>query len=210
MEGPSRENLGPQSILFGHDDVIATYFVNCHRQLMGSAEMKTKAVFEVTWDGQPAIAKCWGRPFYQMYADETRTYQMLGQSNPHGHPCFAQLLQHGKIHCSSIFPDGYILILTRVEGELLASIWGGLSSTERAHIRTEIHKAVVALRNIGLISIDCGKHNVLYNKQSGVTTLVDFEMVQAVESDTLTPDAPEMWAIFGPPSSSPWSRHNGG
>lgn len=206
----SRENVGPGSILFGHDDAIARYFVNCHRRIPGTANtLRTKAVFEVTWDGRPAIAKCWGPSFYQMYANETRTYQLLAENNPRGHPCFARHLQHGKIYCSSIFPIGYILILTMVEGEPLALVWDSLSSMEKTRIRAEVKKAIVALRDIGLVSVDCGKHNVIHDRTSGVTTLVDFEMVQAVEPETISPDAPEMRAIFGLLSALPSSHYIG-
>ncbi|EAW15659.1 uncharacterized protein NFIA_050010 [Aspergillus fischeri NRRL 181] len=48
--------LGSSSILYGADDSLATTFVNCKRIIQQSS---AKAIYEVTWDGKPAIAKCW-------------------------------------------------------------------------------------------------------------------------------------------------------
>jgi hypothetical protein len=48
--------LGSSSILYGADDGLATTFVNCKRIVQQSSD---KAIYEVTWDGKPAIAKCW-------------------------------------------------------------------------------------------------------------------------------------------------------
>lgn len=36
---------------------------------------------------------------------------------------FPSMLNHGKICCSSIFPNGYILVMNKVEGETLETQW---------------------------------------------------------------------------------------
>lgn len=36
---------------------------------------------------------------------------------------FPSVLSHGKICCSLIFPDGYILVMIKVEGETLETQW---------------------------------------------------------------------------------------
>lgn len=48
--------LGSSSILYGGENGAATTFVNCKRIIQQSS---AKAIYEVTWDGKPAIAKCW-------------------------------------------------------------------------------------------------------------------------------------------------------
>jgi hypothetical protein len=57
-----QEAMGSQSILFGGDDGVAQQWVNCHRLIKGS---DIKAVYEVTWDGEPAVAKCWSDERFQ-------------------------------------------------------------------------------------------------------------------------------------------------
>jgi hypothetical protein len=56
--------MGSESILFGGEDGVAQEWVNCHRLIKGS---HTKALYEVTWNGQPAIAKCWSNARHQGY-----------------------------------------------------------------------------------------------------------------------------------------------
>ncbi|OJJ87581.1 uncharacterized protein ASPGLDRAFT_1504913 [Aspergillus glaucus CBS 516.65] len=46
------------------------------------------------------------------------------------------------------------------------------------------------------VTWDCGQHNVLYDPRTRSVTMVDFELMQACEHDTMSPDLPEMYAIF--------------
>jgi hypothetical protein len=48
-------------------------------------------------------------------------------------------------------------------------------------------------------------HNVLYDPETNAVTMVDFELMQAFEADTMSPDEPEMFSIFGN-----YLRHGGG
>lgn len=185
-------------------------FFNCNARLMGTGlAPQGKAIFETTWNGEQAIAKCWGPSFYQQFAHETRTYQKLAEKSPEGYDFFTTDRQHGIIYCSSVFPRGFVLILKKVPGEPLIGIWDSLSNTEKAHIRSELHKAIVVLRSIGVVCLDNGQHNVLYDRPTGLTTLIDFEVIRLIEPNSHTRDAPELWSIFGPPDS-PMNRHLGG
>ncbi|KAJ5794954.1 hypothetical protein N7457_001553 [Penicillium paradoxum] len=66
--------LGSSSILYGADNGIATTFVNCKSNIQQSS---AKAIYEVTWDGKPAIAKCWSPSRVERFADEARTYENI-------------------------------------------------------------------------------------------------------------------------------------
>ncbi|KAJ5135307.1 uncharacterized protein N7515_004585 [Penicillium bovifimosum] len=187
------EDIGSQSILFGADNRIATTLGNCKRLIHGS---KHKAVYEVTWDGQPAIAKCWSPSYYQSYAHEAMTYENIYAKRPQGYRFFAMMLSHGTISCSSLFPKGNILIMTKVPGKTLNELWDTISGLEKEHIRSEVFKAVRILRSFSVLSVDTGKHNILYHPETRSVTMIDFEIMQACE-DTLSPDMPEMYTIFG-------------
>ncbi|GFF26314.1 hypothetical protein IFM58399_01370 [Aspergillus lentulus] len=202
-----REAMGSESILFGGEDGVAQEWVNCHRLIKGS---HTKALYEVTWNGQPAIAKCWSNARHQGYVHEVSTYERLYQLRPAGFEFFAPLQTHGKIVCSSIFPKGHIMIIKKVQGEPLDRQWDLLSSDHRDHIRATIHKAVEVLRHIGYLSVDSGKHNVLYSPGTRTVTMVDFELMQKCDESTMSAELPEMHAIFGKPPASGSQRHLGG
>ncbi|EAW17525.1 uncharacterized protein NFIA_074450 [Aspergillus fischeri NRRL 181] len=202
-----REAMGSESILFGGEDGVAQEWVNCHRLIKGS---HTKALYEVTWNGQPAIAKCWSNARHQGYVHEVSTYERLYQLRPAGFEFFAPLQTHGKIVCSSVFPKGHIMIIKKVQGEPLDRQWDLLSSDHWDHIRATIYKAVEVLRRIGYISVDSGKHNVLYSPDTRTVTMVDFELMQKCDQSTMSAELPEMHAIFGKPPASGSQRHLGG
>ncbi|KAH1290382.1 hypothetical protein KXX30_006098 [Aspergillus fumigatus] len=202
-----REAMGSESILFGGKDGVAQEWVNCHRLIKGS---HIKALYEVTWNGQAAIAKCWSNARHQGYVHEVSTYERLYQLRPAGFEFFAPLQTHGKIVCSSIFPKGHIMIIKKVQGEPLDRQWDLLSSDHRDYIRTTIYKAVEVLRRIGYISVDSGKHNVLYSPDTRTVTMVDFELMQKCDQSTMSAELPEMHAIFGKPLTSGSQHHLGG
>ncbi|KAJ5356346.1 hypothetical protein N7517_010955 [Penicillium concentricum] len=189
--------LGSSSILYGDDDGIATTFVNCKRIIQQSS---AKAIYEVTWDGKPAIAKCWSPSRVEqsiavsLFANEARTYENIHAQRPAGFDFFPSLLSIGKICCSSIHPQGYIIVITKADGERLDKQWNQLSGSVKEHIRSEIYKAIKVLRRASTIVIDSGMHNVLYELETNAVTMLDFE---ACEEDTMSPDEPEMFSIFG-------------
>ncbi|KAJ5967787.1 hypothetical protein N7501_004035 [Penicillium viridicatum] len=199
--------LGSSSILYGTDNGLATTFVNRKGIIQQSS---AKAIYEVTWDGKPAIAKCWSPSRVERFADEARTYENIHAQRPAGFDFFPSLLGIGKICCSSIFPQGYIIVLTKVDGERLDKQWNQLSGSVKEHIRSEIYKAIKVLRQASTIVIDSGMHNVLYDPETNAVTMVDFELMQACEEDTMSPDEPEMFSIFGHYPSRVRVRHEGG
>lgn len=64
-DSTSGDTIGSQSIIFGGEDGVATGFVNCKKLIRKSA---AKAIYEVEWDGHPAIAKCWPESRYTRFA----------------------------------------------------------------------------------------------------------------------------------------------
>ncbi|KAJ5413342.1 hypothetical protein N7465_005647 [Penicillium sp. CMV-2018d] len=198
--------LGSSSILYGADNGLATTFVNCKRIIQQSS---ANAIYEVTWDGKPAIAKCWSPSRVERFADEARTYENIHAQRPAGFDFFPSLLSIGKICCSSVFPQGYIIVMTKVDGERLDKQWDQLSRSVKEHIHSEIYKAIKVLRQASTIVIDSGKHNVLYDPETNAVTMVDFELMQACEEDTMSPDEPEMFSIFGRYPSRVRVRHEG-
>lgn len=102
------------------------------------------------------------------------------------------------------------MIIKKVQGEPLDRQWDLLSSDHRDYIRTTIYKAVEVLRRIGYISVDSGKHNVLYSPDTWTVTMVDFELMQKCDQSTMSAELPEMHAIFGKPLTSGSQHHLGG
>ncbi|PWY84593.1 hypothetical protein BO94DRAFT_566707 [Aspergillus sclerotioniger CBS 115572] len=186
------EAIGSQTIFFGGDDGVATGFVNCKRLIKKSG---TKAIYEVQWDGRSAIAKCWTESRYPRYTDEAWTYEKLEMKSPEGYSFFPRLLTHGKICCSSVFPKGTGM---------------PFPPPIKENIRVVIYEAIKTLRSIALVAIDCGRHNVLYNPETHAVAMVDFELMQACEADTTSPDQPEMFSIFEDRFLPVRIRHEGG
>lgn len=63
--------IGSHTILFGGRDGSAHSWVNCGTLVQRS---RHKAVYEVMWDGQPAIAKCYSELRYERFARVLRSY----------------------------------------------------------------------------------------------------------------------------------------
>ncbi|GAQ06491.1 hypothetical protein ALT_3812 [Aspergillus lentulus] len=61
-------------------------------------------------------------------------------------------------------------------------------------------KAVKALRRIGYLAVDSGKHNVLHSSETRAVTMLDFELMQACDESTINPERPEMYAILRYPT----------
>ncbi|KAK2809220.1 hypothetical protein FQN50_004056 [Emmonsiellopsis sp. PD_5] len=187
-------NITSQTILFGEGDASLGY-VNCTRLLKGKSGVK--ATFEVDYEGQKAIAKCWGKELYESYAIETAVYEKLHEMHPEGYDVFASLLAYGDIICSSLFPSGYILLLTKREGEQVSQIWDQLELVDKNRIRGQCRRAVSFLRRIPVYSGDAGKHNLLYSASSKTVTMLDFEAVGIpTPAEVAILDAPELFMIF--------------
>ena len=130
------------------------------------------------------------------YTHEANTYEQIYQRQPHGYEVFANLLSHGKIACSSVFPTGYILIITKVSGRPLTEQWNSLLTCQKVHVYLQVKKAVGVLRSISMISVDSGMHNILYSPILESVTMHDFEIMQGCDQNTINTDMPELFAIF--------------
>jgi hypothetical protein len=116
---------------------------------------------------------------------------------PQGCDVFPSLLSHGTITCTSLFPAGYILVLSRVEGRQLNRVWEQLGPVAKNHVWDQCRKAVGILRQIKVCSLDAGKHNVFYSPATGQVTMLDFEVVGAcTESEVPILGGPELGSIF--------------
>ncbi|KAG2012351.1 hypothetical protein GB937_007180 [Aspergillus fischeri] len=110
------QELGAQSILYRGDDGVARHWVNCHRLIKESHNM---TLYEVTWDSEPTVAKCWSHARSQSYAHDASTYKRLCQLKPEGFEFFASLRSRGKLACSAVSPRGNIMIISMAKGERL-------------------------------------------------------------------------------------------
>lgn len=88
------------------------------------------------------------------------------------------------------------MIISKAEGKPLDRQWNTIPASVKEHIRSQVYKAIKILRGILVIAVDCGQHNILYDSGTRSVTMVDFELMQACEDDTMSPDLPEMYAIF--------------
>lgn len=131
------------------------------------------------------------------YATEVYVYEKLYQERPGGFPFFPSVLGYGDIICSSIFPAGYILIISSVEGEQLGGLWDQLDSGEKDHIRQQCREAISVLRSFHIWLADAGKHNVIYSRDSKAVALIDFESIGDCTGEEDNLEAPELLAIFG-------------
>lgn len=156
--------------------------------------------------GERALAKCWKEEHAESYFQEAAFYDMLQPpSNPsHDYPFFPTVLCYGEIVCSSLFPEGYILVLSWVEGLPLSLHWPWprdniKSDPSYNHIREQCREAVVVLRRLGIYLLDSGPHNVLFDRESGRVTMIDFEQYRMCmdEKRKRSLDAPELVTIFG-------------
>lgn len=117
--------------------------------------------------------------------------------HPEGHEVFPALYGYGEIITSAIFPDGYVLLLSYIEGTTLSRAWPSLGADERIIVRDQCQRAVGSIRSLGIYLQDAGKYNVLYNSTTRRTTLIDFEHYGHATEHHRTLDAPEMFDIFG-------------
>lgn len=102
----------------------------------------------------------------------------------------------GDIVCSSLFPEGRILVLAHKGGENLSHIWDSLVDRERLRVREECEKAIHILRSVSIYVPDAGKHNVLYNRDTGAVTMLDFETaIECLPSENLP--FVELLLLFG-------------
>lgn len=102
------------------------------------------------------------------------------------------------------------MVISKAQGKTLDTQWSHISDTEKLHVKWQMRKAVQVLRSVGSVCVDAGKHNVLYAPATGCVTMIDFEVMQAVDG-TVTAEVPELLAIFGREAiGGTGQRHAGG
>ncbi|KAJ5424425.1 hypothetical protein N7491_009641 [Penicillium cf. griseofulvum] len=166
--------------------------VNC-LQLLSEPTVQNKATWLATMGGSTVILKCWGPQYDELGG---------GSLQPHLGPAAGRTSQlrqvdhQGEIVCSTIFPSGYVLVLEQRAGMRLDRLWHDLSEGERAYIQSDCLNGIHALRQVGFRLDDPGQHNILYDRDSRVVTLLDFESAQLLESHTYISTYHEMRIIF--------------
>ncbi|KAJ5675358.1 hypothetical protein N7462_008255 [Penicillium macrosclerotiorum] len=197
----------PQSSTSGLDSVTSDSIIvstggsphtviNCVRQL-SDPRVNSKATWLATIDGTPVILKCWRLKQDELFDTEAEVYDRIWTQRPAGLHNFTKWILRGEIVCSSIFPSGFALVLEHRDGVQLNRLWHTLSEVEQAHIQSECLDGIHALRQVTVRLDDAGMHNILYSRESGVVTLLDFENAREVESHSVIPAHHEMGAIFG-------------
>ncbi|RHZ72395.1 hypothetical protein CDV55_108425 [Aspergillus turcosus] len=169
--------------------------VNCVRQL-SDPTVNSKATWLATINGTPVILKCWQLEYDELFDAEAAVYDRVWTQRPAGLDNFTKWILRGEIVCSSIFPSGYALVLEHRDGMRLDRLWRTLSEIERAHVQSQCLNGINALRQVAVRLDDAGMHNILYSRESGVVTLLDFESAQEV-GHSVVPPYYEMDAIFG-------------
>ncbi|KAJ5111959.1 hypothetical protein N7532_000004 [Penicillium argentinense] len=184
-----------QTILFGDMEQVATNYVDVVKCIQTGDR---KSIFEVIWDGQPAVAKCWVESEAQSYTNERVIYETLSEKSPRGYSFFADFYTAGLICCSSVFSTGNILVIQKVKGVPLHEKWNYLSEEKKEFVYHQVSQAIQALRGTGVLWADPGMHNVLYDDSDGhpTVTVVDFERIQLHEDEPLLYPT-EMARIFG-------------
>lgn len=114
--------------------------------------------------------------------------------HPDGHEVFPPIYGYGEIITSAIFPAGYLLLLSYIEGTTLSRAWP--HHDERIIVRGQCQRAVGSIRSLGIYLQDAGEYNVIYNSTTRSTTLIDFEHYGHATEYHRTLDTPEMFDIF--------------
>ncbi|KAJ5675023.1 uncharacterized protein N7477_004957 [Penicillium maclennaniae] len=187
-------NITPNSIILSGQGGALTV-LNISRIISGPRQTD-KAIFEIDQQGTRYIAKCWG-PIHEGASNaKIAIYERLSESRPAGYDVFANMILAGNILCSSLFPDGRALVLPYKNGQTLAYIWDDLNVRDRTHVREECEKAIQILRSLSIFVPDAGKHNVLYERETGAVTMLDFESGMERHPSEHVPYV-ELLSVFG-------------
>ncbi|KAH1447064.1 hypothetical protein KXX16_001993 [Aspergillus fumigatus] len=187
-------NITPNSIILS-DPRGALAILNVSRMISRPSETD-KAIFEIDQQGTRYIVKCWGPKLEKESNAECAVYERLSESRPGGYDVFANIILAGNILCSSLFPDGRALVLPYRDGQILGYIWDELDIHERTHVREECEKAIHILRSLSIYVPDAGKHNVLFDRQTGTVTMLDFETAIECPQSEHMPYV-ELLSLFG-------------
>lgn len=116
--------------------------------------------------------------------------------HPEGQDFFPVLYGYGEVVTSVIFPAGYVLLLSYVEGVPISRAWPSLGAEDRTLVQHQCRRAVASIRSLGIYLQDAGKKNVLFDTNTRTVTMVDFEHYGHATEHHRTLDAPEMFDIF--------------
>lgn len=123
---------------------------------------------------------------------------MVHGEQSQGYDFFPSLLAFGEIVCSSLFPSGSIMVLSRVGREPLDTLWSSLDRDERICVQNQCQKAITVIRGMKVYLQDAGQHNVLYSRESTRATMVDFEhYCQCTPKHLHNLEAPELIETVG-------------
>ncbi|KAJ5973048.1 uncharacterized protein N7479_002966 [Penicillium vulpinum] len=108
------------------------------------------------------------------------------------------MIPAGDILCSSLFPNGRALVLPYKDIQILAHVWNKLSNREQTHVLEEYKKAIRILRSPSIYVPNTGKHNVLYQRETGAMTMLDFKTaIECPQSENLP--YTELLSLVGDP-----------
>ncbi|KAJ5979800.1 hypothetical protein N7481_007098 [Penicillium waksmanii] len=185
-DGRGRFPVTRHTIICG-DGEIATVAVECVGGISGDRNDTSKAVFEVIFNGVTCIAKCWApeglenkeiRTNEIRYAIESKVYETIERRKANGvavPDCFASCFFTGQIMCSSIFPQGYIIVMEKRSGHRVADIIEELSFEEQNVLIERIRDAISLLDEC---DVEVGNprllEDMLFCQRTGQTTLIDF------------------------------------
>ncbi|KAI1838429.1 hypothetical protein DTO006G1_3690 [Penicillium roqueforti] len=190
-------NVTPNTIILGHQG-RAISILNVSRRISPPSHTD-KALFEIEHQGTRHIVKCWSPRQDRASNAECAVYERLSDSRPSGYDVFANMILAGNIMCSSLFPNGRALVLPYKDGQILAHVWDELSNRERTHVREECEKAIRILRSLSIYVPDAGKHNVLYQRETGAVTMLDSETAMECLQSEHVPYV-ELLSLFGNPT----------
>ncbi|CAG8902924.1 unnamed protein product [Penicillium egyptiacum] len=189
-------SVTPNTIILSHQGG-ALSILNVSRRISPPSQTD-KALFEIEHQGTRHIVKCWSPRHDRASNVECAVYERLSDSRPRGYDVFANMILAGNILCSSLFPNGRALVLPYKDGQILAHIWDDLSNRERTHVREECEKAIRILRSLSIHVPDAGKHNVLYQRETGAVTMLDFETAMECPQSEHVPYV-ELLSLLGDP-----------
>jgi hypothetical protein len=89
--------------------------------------------------------------------------------------CFARCFFTGQIMCSSIFPEGYMIVLEKRDGEVVSDVFEELSYEEQMVLLQGAQEAILVLDECDIEVTSPGLlEDMLFCRRTGLTTLLDF------------------------------------
>ncbi|KAJ5241781.1 uncharacterized protein N7469_000108 [Penicillium citrinum] len=166
------------TIICGYDNTpkISVECVSIISEANPADRPNARVVFEVLYRGHKAMAKCWAPSRYNEYIIETSVYERLAKyEGSDRQDCFATCFFSGQILCSSVFPEGYIMISEKRPGIVASTVFDELTSDEQFALIMKLRQGIIFFLECG-VTIGCHDplKNLLLNRGSGLITMVDF------------------------------------